>query len=513
MIAEPSPEHNLGPGCVFVCSCNPIQIKTEGLVKPQMRKSRLRERLATIVGDDRVSDLDYARLAVSVESTAMGLSFLSPFSDEFTLPKIVVKPRTLQQIVEIVKLANETKTPLIIRGGGTGGSHGTISPHKGILVDMTDMEDIIRIDEASMAVTVQPGVTWGKLRHELAKCGLRPGPLGPHGTWGATIGGALSYDSCCVDSHRYGQLSEDLLNLQVVLPNGEVIETGSRTNPSSPIYHRYCNGPDLAGLFLGASGSLGIITEATVRVYPKEEHTLHATFGFRHLDESCRALHELSKLGYVDDLWMVCGRHTVELAYPEHLENTEAVLALYTTAHEKKSIELIEDKWYETAHKHQAKELDPAFAQKFASDYTGFETAVGQSLSWGVLTIWPILRIPEIHVMAEKLLLKHEAIMLGEQGKKQWSVYASGGAKHPMTDLYFGFNADRSDPGVRSAAFEALKEMQKTAIANGAALYDLGRLPGVDYLWENARSTYTFLKSLKKTLDPNNIMNPGSLML
>jgi glycolate oxidase len=478
-----------------------------------MGKSRLRERLASIVGDDRVSDADFARLAVSVESTAMGLLFLSPFSEEFTLPKIVVKPQTLQQIVEIVRLANETRTPLIIRGGGTGGSHGTMSPCKSILVDMTDMENIIHIDEASMAVTVQAGVTWGKLRHELAKRGLRPGPLGPHGTWGATIGGALSYDSCCIDSHRYGQLSEDVLNLQVVLPTGEVIDTGSRSNPSSSIYHRYCNGPDLAGLFLGASGSLGIITEASVRVYPKEEHTLHATFGFRRLDESCRALHELSKLGYVDDLWMLCGRHTVEMAYPEQVEDTEAVLAMYTAAHEEKSIELRKNMWNETARKRRAKELDPAFARKFASDYTGFETAAGQSLSWGVLTIWPILKIPEMHAIAEKLLIKHEEITMGERGKKQWSIYASGGAKHPMTDFYFGFNADRSDPKVRADAFGALKEMQKTAIENGAALYDLGRLPGVDRLWQAAKPTYKFLKSLKKTLDPNNIMNPGSLML
>ena len=187
----------------------------------------------------------------------------------------------------------------------------------------------------------------------------------------------------------------------------------------------------------------------------------------------------MSKLGYVDDLWMLCGRHTVEMAYPEQVEDTEAVLAMYTAAHEEKSIELIKDIWNETARKRQAKELDPAFAQKFASDYTGFETAAGQSLSWGVLTIWPILKIPEMHAIAEKLLIKHEEIMMGERGKKQWSIYASGGAKHPMTDFYFGFNADRSDPKVRADAFEALKEMQKTAIANGAALYDLGRLPGL----------------------------------
>jgi FAD/FMN-containing dehydrogenase len=212
------------------------------------------ERLAKIVGSERISNKDFARLAASVESTAIGIRFLSPFSDTFELPKVVVKPQTTDQVIEIVKLANETKTPLTIKGGGSGGSLGTISSKKGILVDMTDMEEIIEIDEPSMAVRVQAGATWGKLRHELAKHGLRPGPLGPHGTWGATIGGALSYDSCCIDSHRYGQLSENLLDLQIVLPKGELMGTGSRANSSSHIHHRYCNGPDLAGLFLGASG-------------------------------------------------------------------------------------------------------------------------------------------------------------------------------------------------------------------------------------------------------------------
>jgi glycolate oxidase len=476
-------------------------------------KNSLCERLAKIVGSERVSDQDFVRLAVSVESTAIGIPFLSPFSDTFKLPKVVVKPQTTSQVVEIVKLANETKTPLTIRGGGAGGSLGTISSKKSILVDMTDMEAIIEIDEPSMAARVQAGVTWGKLRHELNKRHLRPGPLGPHGTWGATIGGALSYDSCCIDSHRYGQLSEDLLSLKVVLPTGEVLETGSRVNPNSPIYHRYCNGPDLAGLFLGASGSLGIITEATVRVYPKEDFTLHATFGFRRLDESCKALHEASILGYVDDFWLLCGKHTVELGYPGSPPNTEAVLALYTAASEQRTIDVRKEKWYETVRKYGAKELDPSFAHKFASDYTGFETAAGQSLSWGVIIVWPILRIPEVHAAAEEFLMKHEDVMMGEPGKKLWSITACGGAKRPMTNYGFGFMADRSDPDVRARAFEALKQMQKMAIGYGAAFYDLGRLPAVGYLWETAKPTYELLKILKRTLDPNNIMNPGSLML
>ena len=478
-----------------------------------MNANSLFERLAKIVGSERVSNKDFVRLAASVESTAIGIRFLSPFSDSYALPKVVVKPQTTDQVIEIVKLANETKTPLTTKGGGSGGSLGTISSKKGILVDMTDMEEIIEIDEPSMAVRVQAGVTWGKLRHELGKHGLRPGPLGPHGTWGATIGGALSYDSCCIDAHRYGQLSENLLDLQIVLPKGEVMRTGSRANSSSPIHHRYCNGPDLAGLFLGASGSLGIITEATVRVYPKENCTLHATLGFKKLVASCRALHEISMQGYVNDFWLLCGKHAVELGYPKPLKETEAVLALYTAAADQRTTDVHKEKWYKTAQKYKAKELDPAFAHKFASDYTGFETAAGQSLSWSVHSVWPILRIPELYSVAEKLLLKYEDFMMGEPGKKQWSISACGGAKSPMTDFSFGFMADRSDPNVRTKALEALEEMQKTAMEHGAALYDLGRLPAVGYLWQAAEPTHQLLKVLKRALDPNNIMNPGSLML
>ena len=478
-----------------------------------MDNNYLYEKLLKIVGSERVSKEDFACLAVSVESTAIGISFLSPFSEKFVPPKIVVKPQTTNQVVGIIKVANETKTPVIVRGGGCGGSMGTISAQKGILIDMTDMDRIIDLDEASMAVRVQAGITWGKLRHELHKQGFRPGPLGPHGTWGATIGGALSYDSCCIDAHKYGQLSEDVLSLQVVLPSGDVIETGSRINPNSHMYHRYCNGPDIAGLFLGASGALGVITEATLRIYPQEKYTAHATFGFASLEDACKALYEISGVGYIDDFWMLCGKHTVDIGYPQAPEKTESITALYTAAADPRIVDVRKEKWMETAKKYEAKELDPNFADKYASDYTGIATATGQSLSWGVCNIWPIKRIPEIYNDLETLLLKYEGIMKDDGGKKLWSIVAVGGVKHPMCDFCYGFTADRSDSKIRAKAFAALQELQKMAIEHGAPFYDLGRLPAAAYLWEKARPAHIFLKTIKKTLDPNDIMNPGSLML
>ncbi|MGB9693264.1 MAG: FAD-linked oxidase C-terminal domain-containing protein, partial [Fervidobacterium sp.] len=169
--------------------------------------------------------------------------------------------------------------------------------------------------------------------------------------------------------------------------------------------------------------------------------------------------------------------------------------------------------WMETAKKYEAKELDPNFADKYASDYTGIATATGQSLSWGVCNIWPIKRIPEIYNDLETLLLKYEGIMKDDGGKKLWSIVAVGGVKHPMCDFCYGFTADRSDSKIRAKAFAALQELQKMAIEHGAPFYDLGRLPAAAYLWEKARPAHIFLKTIKKTLDPNDIMNPGSLML
>ena len=105
-------------------------------------------------------------------------------------------------------------------------------------------------------------------------------------------------------------------------------------------------------------------------------------------------------------------------ATPNHSRTMEAVLALYTAASELKKIDLLNDKWHQIAQKYAATKLDPAFAVKFASDYTGMETATGQSLAWGVVVVWPILRIPELHTIVEKFLKHHEDVMMGEPGKE-----------------------------------------------------------------------------------------------
>ena len=258
---------------------------------------------------------------------------------------------------------------------------------------------------------------------------------------------------------------------------------------------------------------MGVITEVALRIYLQEKYTAHATFGFINLEAASKALYEISRAGYVHDFWMLCGKHTVNLGYPQAPEMIETIVALYTAAKDQRIIDVRKEKWLEKAKKYDAKELDPSFADKYASDYNGIATAAGQSFSWGVCNIWPIKRIPEIYNVLEMSLLKYENIIKDSGGKKLWYVVAAGGTKHPLCELCYGFTADRSNHEIRVKAYEAFQELQKMAINQGAPFYDLGRLPAATYLWERARTMHTFLRTMKKALDPNEIMNPGSLML
>jgi glycolate oxidase len=197
------------------------------------------------------------------------------------VPDIVIRPKDEIEIAEILKIANEENIAVIPRGGGDcefGGSKPI--GDEGIVLDLKRLNNIIHLDQDNLVVTVEAGISWGKLNEYLCNFGLYTGCMGPGSGMTASIGGGISHHSVggggCA---KYGACTNQLVSLEVVLPTGEIIETGSQANKySKSPFNRFGNGPDLAGLFCGDNGIYGVKTKISLQVFPKPEFAAYKTF-------------------------------------------------------------------------------------------------------------------------------------------------------------------------------------------------------------------------------------------
>jgi glycolate oxidase len=182
------------------------------------------------------------------------------------MPLAVVRPRDTAQVVAVVEIASAHRVPVVAQGARTGLAGAANAVDGAIMVSMTAMNEIIDIDPAERLAVVQPGVVNAELRRAAAKTGLHY-PPDPGSTESSTIGGNVATNAggmCCV---KYGVTGEYVLGLEVVLADGQVLRSGRRTVKGVAGY-------DLTKLFVGSEGTLGIITEITVRLRPATEEPL-----------------------------------------------------------------------------------------------------------------------------------------------------------------------------------------------------------------------------------------------
>jgi FAD/FMN-containing dehydrogenase len=219
--------------------------------------SELTERLVEICGPRRVSDRMADRICHTRDCGP------SPGG----IPAVVARPLSTEEVVAIVKLANELKTPIFVWGRSTT-FIGAGVPEGCILLALDLMDEIEAIDFESQVVTVGPGAIWHAVDTELNKQGWELAVAGPGGMFSCTIGGSVAYNSVPHGITEYGMTGDHVVSLEVVLPNGEVINTGSAANVAAGglAFERYANGPDVTGLFIGACGTLGIITKVSFRI-------------------------------------------------------------------------------------------------------------------------------------------------------------------------------------------------------------------------------------------------------
>ena len=204
-------------------------------------------------------------------------------------PEVVVKPANTNEISEILKLANKENVPVTPIGARTGLSGGALSIYGGIGLSLERLNKILEIDEKNLQATVEPAVITLEFHDACKELGLfyPPDPS----SWGSCfIGGNLAYNSGGPKAVKYGVTKDYVLNLEVVLPNGDIIWTGANVLKNSTGYN-------LTQLMVGSEGTLGIITKAVFRLIPYPKHLLTLLVPFKSPEKSCEAASAVFRAG------------------------------------------------------------------------------------------------------------------------------------------------------------------------------------------------------------------------
>lgn len=198
------------------------------------------------------------------------------------LPEVILKPRTPQEIAEILKICNKEKIPVTPRGAGTGLSGGALPVYGGVVISMERFNEILEIDDRNLQATVEPGVINQVFQEAVIAKGLfyPPDPA----SWGSCfLGGNIAHSSGGPKAVKYGVTKDYVLNLEVVLPTGEIIRTGANVLKNSTGYN-------LTQLMIGSEGTLGIVTKIVFKLIPYPAKTVVMLVPFFSSEKACEAV-------------------------------------------------------------------------------------------------------------------------------------------------------------------------------------------------------------------------------
>ncbi|MEP6700835.1 MAG: FAD-binding protein, partial [Bacteroidota bacterium] len=206
------------------------------------------------------------------------------------LPEVVLKPKTAEEISAILKICNKEKIPVTPRGAGTGLSGGALPHLGGVLLSTERMNSILQIDERNLQVMTEPGVITEVLQNAVKEKKLFY-PPDPSSRGSCFIGGNIAENSGGPKAVKYGVVKDYVLNLEIVLPTGEIIWTGANVLKNATGYN-------LTQLIVGSEGTLGIVTKIVLRLIPLPAHDLLMLVPFNAAENACAAVSAIFRAGY-----------------------------------------------------------------------------------------------------------------------------------------------------------------------------------------------------------------------
>jgi len=267
---------------------NDLTLDGVSMVEYARPSPKVIDELKVIVGQEFVTT-SRPILASYVAKGIMGL--------ECTVADAVVRPRTVEEIQRILRLAGSERIPVTPTSGGLSGGFACpfVEPG-GILLDLSRMDRILEVDVDCRYMVVEPGVTsgaaWSYFRSNYPH--LAP-PIPDGAPPAATLLGDAIERGFSLVTNKYGPQADLVLGMEVVLPTGAIIRTGSWALPGAKPFYKWGLGPDLGGLFLGAQGTMGVVTKLAIKVLPYTEHKDLIAYGFETVDDMVEATFEVLK--------------------------------------------------------------------------------------------------------------------------------------------------------------------------------------------------------------------------
>lgn len=432
------------------------------------------------------------------------VSYSYDASEHRSRPLCAVWVDTAEQVSEILKLANRVGIPVVPRGAGTGLSGAAVPSRGGIVLDMSRMNRILTVSIEDRLAVVQPGVVYEDLERALEPHGFFF-PPDPSSGKVSTLGGNVATNAGGLRGAKYGTTRDYVLGLQVVIPDGRILRTGSKTMKT-------VSGYDLTRLFVGSEGTLGVITEIALKINPKPTATSTALATFESLEDAGRAIGDIMRSGILPSVLEILGRHTIlainqntDLKLPEVDAMILAETDGYTQAETDHQMHRIMDVFYRN---------NPKEVKRAGTPEEAVELWAARKSAYGVLAriqthfvlediTVPMARLADMLKGVEAIAEKHH-VQIATFG------HAGDGNLHPQI-LYDGYDSEQVKRMEAASADLFRLSIQLDGTLTGEHGIGLSKAPYMRL--EHDPAAMDVMRTIKKMFDPNNILNPGKMAL
>jgi glycolate oxidase len=444
--------------------------------------------LGRIVGSDNLFTAPEQLLVYSYDAT-----------QRQSLPWAVARPVKAEEVSGILLLANSEGFPVIPRGAGSGMSGGSIPVNGGLVLSLERMNRIVEIDERDMVAVVEPGVVTGDLQREVEARGLFY-PPDPASSRFCTLGGNVAECAGGLRAAKYGVTRDYVLGLDVVLPSGEVIHTGSRTLKS-------VTGYDLTRLMVGSEGTLGIVTRIIVKLLPLPETVRTVSACFTTVGDAAGAASLMAEKRILPRALELMDRgalRAVEAYRKEDLSGGAAAMLIIEADGPEETVQREIANVRAILSDCGASRIVAAESEEERERIWSFRRSISPALyslkpkKLNEDIVVPRSKIPDILRAIDGIAQRHGLLIVN---------FGHAGDGNIHTNVMF-------DEPERAAAEAAVKEIFEATLRLGGSIsgeHGIGLAKAAYLPMERDPATIKAMQAIKKALDPNNILNPGKI--